>query len=141
MGAAPTPVLLPIIEFAARLAILAKVTDAAAMVVANEPTPVPVTSPVSVIVWSPVFAPDIPAPTELIERELPSAPAKVRLLLTVRTLPSAIEIPTSIADQLAAVVPVTRVQVTTALVLGPTIRRRLPPLLLIVTRPVLVFLI
>src|SRR3989344_4288485 len=41
----------------AMLAALAFVTASAAIVAAKEPTPEPVTSLVSVIVWSPVFVP------------------------------------------------------------------------------------
>lgn len=60
-GAAEDPVLFPIIELAARLAILPKVTAPLAIVAANDPVPDPVTSLVKVIVWSPVFVPlDVP---------------------------------------------------------------------------------
>ena len=57
------------------LAIFAKETEAAAIVAAKEPIPVPVTSPVNVIVWSPVLVPD-----KLLAEMAPEkvfAPAKV----------------------------------------------------------------
>ena len=74
IGVAADPVLLPIIEFAERFAILAKVTEPADIDAANDPVPDPVTSPVSVIVWSPVFVPDRVSPLSLIS--LPVGPSK-----------------------------------------------------------------
>ena len=58
-GAADEAVLLAFRVLAAMLAILALVTDAAEMVAAKLPVPEPVTSPVSVMVWFPVFVPVI----------------------------------------------------------------------------------
>jgi hypothetical protein len=54
----PVPaVLLPRIRFVFMFCILEKVTVSAGIVVAKDPVPLPVTSPVRVIVWSPVFVP------------------------------------------------------------------------------------
>ena len=50
-GTAGLPVLFPMMEFAARLACMAKVTTPAAMVVEIEVVPDPVTFPVKVMVW------------------------------------------------------------------------------------------
>jgi hypothetical protein len=55
---APVPVDLPITAGPVTLAIFASVTALFAIVAANDPVPEPVTSPVSVMVWSPVFVPD-----------------------------------------------------------------------------------
>ena len=65
-----------------------------------------------------------------------SVPANVRVLLAVSTLLSATKVPTYRAVQLAAVVPVICMHVTIALVFGPRMRSKLPPLLLIVIEPV-----
>jgi hypothetical protein len=51
--------------------ILAYVTALAAMVAANDPVPLPVTSPVSVIVWLPVFVPLTAAVPVTVKAPLP----------------------------------------------------------------------
>ena len=56
------PELFPKMVWSAIVAIFASVTLLAPIVAANDPVPVPVTSPVSVIVWSPVFVPERFAP-------------------------------------------------------------------------------
>lgn len=86
MGVAEIPVLLPIMEFAAKFAILAKVTAPELMVVANEPVPVPVTSLVKVIVWSPVLVPE-ELPEKLLAERAPAivkAPADVILFAELK---------------------------------------------------------
>lgn len=58
-GEAEDAELLTFMVFAAIVAILELLTEADEMVAAKLPVPEPVTSPVSVIVWSPVFVPEI----------------------------------------------------------------------------------
>ena len=58
-GAATEAVLFTLMVLAAIVAILALVTDAEEIVAAKLPIPDPVTSPVRVMVWSPVFVPVI----------------------------------------------------------------------------------
>ena len=57
VGAAAEAVLFILIVLAAILAILALITDAEEIVAAKLPVPDPVTSPVRVMVWFPVFVP------------------------------------------------------------------------------------
>ena len=59
VGAATDAVLFTLMVLAAIVAILALVTDAEEIVAAKLPVPDPVTSPVRVIVWLPVFMPVI----------------------------------------------------------------------------------
>ena len=58
-GTAAEAVLFTLIVLAAMFAILALVTDAVEIVAAKLPVPEPVTSPVRVMVWLPVFVPVI----------------------------------------------------------------------------------
>ena len=59
VGAAAEPALFTLIEFAAIFAILGLVTELAEMEAGKLPVPDPKTSPVRMMVWSPVFVPVI----------------------------------------------------------------------------------
>lgn len=93
---APVPLDRPLITVPVMSANLALVTTPAAIVAANEPVPDPVTSPVKVIVWSPVL---------VLLRLLPeTAPEATTLVGVIAPRPSAI-VPVDVMGEPLLVIP------------------------------------
>ena len=122
----PVPLERPLTVGPVMSASFALVTTPAAMVAANEPVPDPVTSPVNVIVWSPVFVPlrldPLTAPTDVTASGViePSASVMdpddvIGLLVTVipsvPVMPTEVTVPPPAAARICATVALLLVEV------------------------------